>query len=190
MPQATFDHCYVLHGCPPSPDNIIPQDQRWMNWLAGELTTLGYDAVAPDMPTGWAPVYEEWKKVFEKFTVTENTVLVGHSCGAAFLVRWLLETGTVVKKLILVAPAKVPEKEDDPRNAMYEFEFPEEVPYLAEEVVVFTSNDFPHHLQALELYKKHLQPRVIELENKGHFLIFTMGTPKFPELLTEVLATK
>lgn len=32
-----------------------------------------------------------------------------------------------------------------------------------------------------------LKPKVIKLENKGHFLIFTMGTNQFPELLTEVV---
>ena len=42
-------------------------------------------------------------------------------------------------------------------------------------------------LQSFELYKQALNPRVIQLENKGHFLIFTMGTNVFPELLEEVL---
>jgi len=49
--------------------------------------------------------------------------------------------------LILVAPAKVPETEDDTRKDLYNFELPSEVPHIAGEVVLFTSNDFPHHLQ-------------------------------------------
>ena len=60
---------------------------------------------------------------------------------------------------------------------------------LAEEVVVFTSNDFSHHLKSLELYIKALKPRVIRLENKKHFLYFQMGTNEFPELLKEVITT-
>ncbi|MEK6878759.1 MAG: alpha/beta fold hydrolase, partial [Nanoarchaeota archaeon] len=68
---------------------------------------------APDMPTPWKPDYSEWKKIFEQFTISEKTILVGHSCGAAFLVHWLVETGNKVKKLILVAPSKNPENEND-----------------------------------------------------------------------------
>ena len=121
--------------------------------------------------------------------MTENTVLVGHSCGAAFFVRWLLETQQRVKKLILVAPAKIPETEDDTRKDLYNFELPSEVPHIADEVVLFTSNDFPHHLQSVVLYTKALAPTVIKLENKGHFLFFQTKTNAFPELLEEVLAT-
>jgi predicted alpha/beta hydrolase family esterase len=86
-----------------------------------------------------------------------------------------------------VAPAKFPEGENDPRSDLYAFAFPEKMPKIADEIVVFTSNDFPHHLKSLELYVEKLKPKVVRLENKGHFLIYTMGTNEFPELLNEVL---
>ncbi|MBP9699834.1 hypothetical protein KBD71_00970 [Candidatus Woesebacteria bacterium] len=98
-----------------------------------------------------------------------------------------METKVVVRKLILVAPAKVPETADDSRQDLYDFELPEEIPHIAEEIVLFTSNDFPHHLQSLDLYKKALNPRIIELDNKGHFLFFQTKTNEFPELLEEAL---
>ena len=182
-----FDTCLILHGCPPNSDNVLPKNQRWMNWLEGKLKEKGLNAIAPDMPTPWEPKYEEWKKEFEKYAVTENSLLVGHSCGATFLVRRLLETHTKVKKLILVAPAKISESENDTRQDLYNFDLPPDASKIADEIVVFTSNDFPHHLKSLELYKVALKPRIIHLENKGHFLIFTMGTNEFPELLDEVI---
>lgn len=184
-----FDKCIIIHGCPSSADNIIPKSKRWMNWLEEKLKEKGFNAVAPDMPTPWNPKYEEWKKEFQKYPVTNKTVLVGHSCGAAFLVRWLLETNKRVKKLILVAPAKIPEIEADTRKDLYNFELPSNAAGIAKEIVMFISNDFEHHLKSFEIYKKSLKPRIIKLENKGHFLIFTMGTNKFPELLKEVLLT-
>lgn len=82
-----FDQCIVLHGCPPTEEMVTPHENRWMNWLADELNQKGFKAIAPDLPTSWRPLYEEWKKEFEKYSVTENTVLIGHSCGAAFFVR-------------------------------------------------------------------------------------------------------
>lgn len=182
-----YDRVYILHGCPPSADNVLPKTKRWMNWLETKLIEKGYTALAPEMPVSWHPSYADWKSEFGKYRVTDKTLLIGHSCGAAFLVRWLLETGKKVKKLILVAPAKVPETETDPRQDLYNYELPADASTIADEIVVFTSNDFPHHLKSLEMYKKALKPRVIRLENKGHFLIFTMGTNEFPELLHEVL---
>ncbi len=181
-----FDMILILHGCPATSTNIIPKSQRWMNWLEGQLKEKGYNAFAPDMPTPWAPKYDEWKKQFEKYSVTEHSLLIGHSCSAAFLVRWLLDTGRRVKKLILVAPAKIPETQTDTRQDLYQFDLPSDASHIAGEIVVFTSNDFPHHLKSLELYKKALHPRVVQLKNKGHFLIFTMGTNEFPELLNEI----
>lgn len=186
---AVFDKCIIIHGCPPSQENVTPKDKRWMNWLADKLQAAGFEAVAPDMPKPWQPRYSEWKQVFGQYPVTEKTILVGHSCGAAFLVCWLLETKKIVKKLILVSPAKVPETADDSRQDLYNFVLPEQGVHLAEEVVIFTSNDFPHHLKSLKLYIKALKPRVIHLENKQHFLYFQTGTNEFPELLEEVLAT-
>lgn len=158
-----------------------------MNRLEEQLKAQGLNAIAPDMPTPWNPQYTEWKKEIEKYTITEHTLLVAHSCSGAFLVRWLLETRKKVKKLILVAPAKIPEHEQDPRKDVYNFDLPEDASYIADEIVIFISNDFPHHMKSFELYRSSLKPRVVQLENKGHFLIFTMGTNEFPELLKEIV---
>lgn len=181
-----YDKVIILHGCPPNAQTVTPKSNRWMNWLEEKLKEKHYNAIAPDMPVSWNPKYTEWKKVFEKYSVTKNTLLVGHSCGAAFLIRWLLETNNKVKKLILVSPAKVPEGDSDTRKDLYDFQLPPDASHIADEIVVFTSNDFLHHLKSLEMYKKSLKPRVIKLENKFHFLFFQMKTNEFPELLDEV----
>lgn len=183
----TFDICIIIHGCPPSPDNVLPKEQKWMNWLEGVLQQKGYNAVAPDMPSPWAARYSEWKTEFEKLSVTEDTVLVGHSCGGAFLVQWLLESQKKVKKLILVAPAKIPENETDPRKNLYEFDLPENPVTVANETIIFTSNDLERHLKSAEMYKKALGARIIEIPDKGHFIIYTMGSVEFPELLEEII---
>ena len=115
-------------------------------------------------------------------------MLIGHSCGGAFLVRWLLETNKKVKKLILVSPAKVPEGVNDPRKDLYQFELPKDASQIANKIVIFTSNDFPHHLKSLKMYKLSLKPKVIKLENKFHFLYFQTKTNEFPELLEEALS--
>ncbi|HLC82403.1 MAG TPA: alpha/beta fold hydrolase [Bacteroidia bacterium] len=158
-----------------------------MNWLETKLTEKGFTAISPDFPMSWNPKYAEWKKTFEEYPVTTNTLLVGHSCGGAFLVRYLLKENKKVKKLILVAPAKVPEGDTDARKNLYDFNLPLNASHIADDIVIFTSNDFPHHLKSLEMYKKSLRPRIIKLENKFHFLFFQMKTNEFPELLEEIV---
>lgn len=182
-----YDKIIILHGCPPNKQTVTPKNNRWMNWLENKLNENGFDAIAPDMPTSWNPKYIEWKNEFEKYPVSENSLLIGHSCGGAFLVRWLLETNKKVKKLILVAPAKIPETQTDTRQDLYKFSLPDDATNIADEIVIFTSNDFPHHLKSLEIYKKSLKSKLIKLENKFHFLFFQMKTNEFPELLKEVL---
>lgn len=182
-----FDKVIILHGCPPNEQTVTPINNRWMNWLENELKNKGYDAIAPDFPISWNPKYAQWKKTFEQYPISQNTLLVGHSCGGAFLVRWLLEKHKKVKKLILVAPAKVPETDTDTRKDLYDFDLPPDATGIADEIVLFTSNDFPHHLKSLEMYKLSLKPKVVKLENKFHFLYFQMKTNQFPELLEEIV---
>lgn len=182
-----FDNIIILHGCPPTEDKIPPKSQKWMNWLEEKLIEKGFNAIAPDMPTPWRPKYNEWKKEFEKHSVTKDTLLVGHSCGGAFLVRWLLETKIKVKKLILVAPAKIPETPRDTRQNLYDFDLPQDTSKIAREIVIFISNDLPHNLKSFEIYKNALHPKIIKLENKTHFLFFQTKTNEFPELLEEII---
>lgn len=187
MNSAAYGSVIILHGCPPSEQTVTPKNHRWMNWVADRLTEKGWQAIAPDMPQSWTPRYEDWKKKFEQYPVTRNTLLVGHSCGGAFLVHWLLDTKKKVKKLILVAPAKIPETDTDTRQDLYNFQLPKDATGIADKIVIFTSNDFPHHLASLEIYRKALHPRIIKLKNKYHFLFFQMKTNEFPELLAEIM---
>lgn len=184
---AISDLCLILHGCPSDENSVILKNQKWMNWVEEECIKQGINAIAPDMPTPWKPDYGEWKRVIESFPITNKSILVGHSCGGAFLVRWLLETRRKVQKLILVAPAKIPERPGDPRGVLYEFELPKLPVAIADDIVMFTSNDSPHHLASFELYKTSLHPRIINVPEKGHFLFTTMKTRELPEVLEEIV---
>jgi predicted alpha/beta hydrolase family esterase len=64
-------------------------NNHWFPWLSKQLQINDIFAVAIEPPMPWQPRYEIWKKEFEKFDITPQTVLVGHSCGGGFLVRWL-----------------------------------------------------------------------------------------------------
>jgi predicted alpha/beta hydrolase family esterase len=182
-------NCIIIHGCPskePKTPEERTYDKHWIPWLKQELEDRDIKTEVPLMPTPWDAKYEEFKEVFENYKVDENTVLIGHSCGTAFLVRWLSESKQKVHKLILVAPWKIALTEK--KRAFYNFPIDKDLKNRVDQIVLFTSNDEEENgKKSLEMYHDVLDGELIELENHGHFVESHMGTNKFPELLEKVL---
>ena len=89
-------------------------NSHWFPWLQKQLLMHGYLAQAPEMPNATRPKYEEWKDTFQRFPIDGETILIGHSCGAGFLLRWMSELPARVARLILVAPWIDPSGYKDP----------------------------------------------------------------------------
>ena len=77
-------------------------NDHWIPWLQRQLLLNGIEAQTPEMPGFYKPNYEQWKDTLEMFHPDEETILVGHSCGGGFLVRWLSENSKKVGKVVLV----------------------------------------------------------------------------------------
>lgn len=186
----------IIHGCPINLEKSRDPEKRtydkhWIPWIKAKLEEKGIKVYTPLMPKPWAPVYEKWKEEFNKLKFDEDSVLIGHSCGCAFLVRWLGETKRKVKKLILVAPWKIPGKNRLFMEDFYVYEINKKVPFFVDKIVMFTADDEKlDGKKSLEIYKKSLGGEIIELSGRGHYIKKDMGTNEFPELLEEVLETK
>ena len=103
--------CIIIHGCPSSKEKSMSAEKRtydkhWIPWTKKQLEKQGFAVETPLMPEPWSPNYEDYKTVLDKLEVDKDTVLIGHSCGGAFLVRWIADTKKNIKKLILVSPGK------------------------------------------------------------------------------------
>lgn len=167
---------------------FAPQNERnWVGWAKGQLEKQGINCENPLMPNNMS--YGDWKKVFEKNKIDENSILIGHSAGGAFLVRWLSETKQKIKKLILVAPARklpgIKEKYLD----FYSFNFDKNIINNIGEVCIFVSDNESEGIkQSVKLYEKDFGVKAIELEGRGHFIQkIPSEKMEFPELLDEVL---
>ena len=139
-------NCIIIHGCPSNVEKAMnPEtrmyDKHWMPYLKRELASQGIETQTPLMPDPWDPVYEKFKNEFEKCFVNDQTVLIGHSCGCAFLVRWLGETKRTIKKLILVAPWKIAQKSSPLEKAFYNFDIDKTLRSRVEEIIMFTADD-------------------------------------------------
>jgi len=59
----------------------------------------------------YEPDYQVWRTELERFDIHPETILIGHSAGGGFLIRWLSENRTKhVGKVVLVAPSIDPHK--------------------------------------------------------------------------------
>jgi len=140
------------------------------------------------MPDPWEPDYQKFKAEFEKYEVGENTTLIGHSCGSAFLVRWLGETKRKVLKLVLVAPWKIPDKDDKFRKEFYAYSIDDTIRFRVGEIVIFTADDEEDEgKESLKIFHQALGGEVIELKERGHYTFDDMGTDEFPELLEKIV---
>ncbi len=187
------ENCIIIHGCPSNIEKAMnPEtrtyDKHWIPWLKRNLIAAGIETETPLMPDPWEPNYQKFKSEFEKHEVGENTILVGHSCGSAFLVRWLGETKRKIFKLILVAPWKIPDKDDKFRKEFYTYPIDESIKLRVREIVMFTADDEEDEgKESLKIFHQALGGEIIELKGHGHYTLGDMGIEEFPELLEKII---
>lgn len=182
----------IIHGCPSDAEKAMnPEtrtyDKHWIPWIKEKLIERELKVETPLMPEPWYPDYEKFKKEFEKYEIDTNTVLVGHSCGCAFLVRWLGESKSEVAKLVLVAPWKIPDKGDEDRIKFYTYEIDLTIKDRVKKIVIFTAdNEEEDGKKSLEIFHQSLGGEVISITGHGHYTLEDMETNEFPELLKEI----
>lgn len=171
--------------------NVLEEKpRRWKETLREELGNT-YEVYLPSMPNSENAKYEEWKIWFERHLelVSDDVILVGHSQGGWFLVKYLLENEPAVRvrALLLVATPYEPEDFGGEDGGDFAFETGQ-LPQLAEragEIAIFHStDDFVVPYEHAQKYVAAL-PKV-ELntfEDRGHFLQET-----FPELIDRIRA--
>lgn len=177
----------IIHGMPSreeylNPANSSPSHNHWFPWLQRQLILNGVLAQTPEMPTPYEARYEEWRSVFEQFHVDEDTMLIGHSLGGGFLVRWLSENRTKVGRVVLIAPWLDPNKELT--TGFFDFSIDHDLASWTKDITVFISDDDDQEeLTSVETLKNGVSGlHIREFSGKGHFILQHMGTEEFPEL--------
>lgn len=182
----------IVHGANSSEEDARkgkPENKRhWMPWLKKTLEKDDIDVSNKLYPKDWNPNYKDWKKEFEKNKIDENSVLVGHSVGCAFLLRWVGEKKKKVGKLILIAPAVIPSEKWPFLNDLLNFEINRDIRDFVKKITVFFSNnDSKEILKSVKVISELFSIAPINLLNRGHFTLEDMKKEEFPELLCKVL---
>jgi predicted alpha/beta hydrolase family esterase len=179
--------CIIIHGCPSTSDDPS-YNKHWIPWTKSQLIANGMQTETPTMPAPWQPDYNAFKKEFEKLNVDENTILVGHSCGCAFIVRWLGETKKNISKLILVAPWKINDEGGAVREKFYTYLIDKTIKDRVSKIYMFTAdNEDPEGKESLKLFHDAIGGSIVEVKGFGHFTLGVMGTEEFPALVEKIL---
>ena len=183
----------ILHGKPGRKEYYNPKapsmsNAHWIPWLQGQLLKKDIWAATPEVPNAFDPQWDLWVKEVERFDITPETTIVGHSCGGGFWIKWLsLHKDVRVGKVVLVAPSLG--KSWDSGTFFSGFEIDPDLVSRTKGVTIFVSdNDHEGILSAVaEIRSKAPGITLREMKGYGHFTIGDMKTTEFPELLEECL---
>lgn len=190
-------HVLLIHGLP-NKDEVLgdvwpsPSNAHWFPWVQKQLTRQGILCQTLEMPRSYNPVYKEQERVLNQMEISEETTLVGHSCGGGFLIRYLSEhTDIKPKKVILVAPWLDLEhylKELNPESDYFDFTIDAHLAERTQLVCMYSTDDDAFILNTVDTIKQEIPNVEYKVfSDKGHFTEPDLGTKEFPELLSEIL---
>lgn len=174
----------IIHGT-----NGNPQE-NWIPWLKSELEKLGQIVTVPQFPDGERENLQSWFEEQNKYPINKETILVGHSKGATFILSILEQLSHPVKGSILVAgfTGKLNLSQFDLLNKTFaekEFDW-EKIKQNAGKIIIFHSDTDPYiPLPNAQAIADHLDTQLIMVPKSGHFNE-AAGFTKFPLLLEQI----
>jgi hypothetical protein len=184
----------ILHGGPSREEYYDPKmpsmsNAHWLPWLQGQLLKAEIAAATPEVPHAFDRNWGVWNREVERFDITPETILVGHSTGAGFFIKYLsIHPDIKVGKVVLVAPWIDPDRENT-KNFFDDFEIdPDLVSRTKGITVLYSDDDQKSVLKTVEIIRKQVKGiQYKEFHNYGHFCYENMKTTEFPELLQIIL---
>ncbi len=183
----------ILHGGPSKTeyyDTKAPSmsNAHWIPWLQGQLLKHDIPTATPEVPWSFDRNWKVWNKEVERFDIGPETILVGHSTGAGFFIKYLSIHNIKVAKVVLVAPWLDPDHEHT-KNFFDDFEIdPDLVNKTNGITVYYSSDDQKSVLKTVEILRTKTKGiNFKDFNNYSHFTYEDMKSLEFPELLGEVL---
>lgn len=182
----------LLHGKPGREeyyDSSKPScsNYHWFPWLQKQLLINDVKADTPEVPFAFDPRYELWVEEVERFEMNSETMLVGHSCGGGFWVRYLSEhTDLRVGKIVLVAPSL---GLDWDAKSFFDFTIDPDISKRTKSItILYSDNDKQGIEEAVRIFREKIPDiEFVKLKGFGHFTHRDMQGSEFPELLEELL---
>ena len=163
--------------------------QGTVDWKASLPRELGddWEVLLPKMPNGTNVRYLEWQIWFERVAsfVRDDVVLIGHSLGGIFLVKYLAEhkfPKRITATILVAAPFD--DGDIETGESLTEFRLPASLEGVAGQGgaihLVYSSDDPVVPVAHVKKYEQALSDAQTTLfKDRGHF-----NQPDFPELVS------
>lgn len=181
---------FLIHGSMGKPF------ENWFPWLEQELAKKDIICHIPTFPTPENQTYECWAKLLDYYVqvglLNENTIVLGHSCGAVCMVKYLAERKLHVPAIISVSGYNgFISGNDFMDNLNSSFYFNDSayaaVRNLAKTRISYIGEDDPFIPQSyLSEFATGLDSTIIRVKNGGHFNLMA-GYNSFDSILEEIL---
>ena len=161
---------FIFHGTGGYPE------ENWFPWLKRELEKLGCKVIVPKFPTPENQSLENWLEILNKSgqSMTEDTILVGHSLGGAFLLRVLEKYSVKFKAAFIVAApiGALPIKNYESDKLFlgnFEFDWKKIKSHCRKFFIYHSDNDPYVSLGNGRELARNLGAKLIFIPNAGHF---------------------
>ncbi len=159
----------IIHGTGSNPNG------NWFPWLKSELEKLGHRVFVPKFPTPDNQSLENWLKTFENYEqyLDENSIVVGHSLGPAFLLSVIEKFERPIKCAFFIAGfiGLLGNSEYDELNKTFttrSFDWARIKKNCKKFFVINSDNDPYVPLERGEELAKNLNAELIIVKNAGH----------------------
>lgn len=176
---------FIIHGAYGNPN------ENWFPWLKNELEKMGYEVFAPQFPTPEGQELDRWLNTFKNYKeyLNKNSIVIGHSLGAPFLLSIIERLGGPIKAAFLVA-GWTGLLDDDLDKINYSFTDKDfdwkKIRENCKKFYAFCSDNDPYVTkEKTERMAKILSAELIFVKNAGHFNA-KAGYIKFPLLLEKI----
>jgi uncharacterized protein len=161
---------FVIHGAYGNPE------ENWFPWLKFELEKLNNRVFVPKFPTPENQSLENWLKVFDEYkeNLNEDSIVIGHSLGPAFLLNVIENLNKPIKAAFFVSGflELLGNSDFDSINKTFidrKFDW-QKIKRNSSNFFVFHSDNDPYiPLEQAEKLAKNLGINPIIVKNAGHF---------------------
>ena len=157
--------------------------ERWRPYLAYELSKRGLGVINVQFPDAELARKEYWLAYLEQLGADENTILIGHSSGAAAALRYA-ENHPLLGTVLIGAAYTDLGDEKDKESGYFEDKWQwQTIKNNQEWIIQFASTDDPYiPIDEMRHIREQLNTEYHEFEDRGHFAT----GDEFPELVESI----
>jgi len=145
-------------------------------WIKDELEKMGHDVIMPSLPTREGCRYEIWAEEMGKIDLSGELVVIAHSAGNPFIIKYFSDRDLEIKLYIGLAGCSdkfsTEGREDlmEMRRTMLpsESELEKFKSGVAKKYCIFSDNDHLFPLEILEKHAENIGGVPIMIPNVGH----------------------